>query len=116
MDKKEKMDRIDIYMFLLMGIFYLYIYGKNVILAAQSVNTGFEWFLFIVQAVIALLVCLLAFILSYVFAYKAIKYFGLPKNYVWATILAIVMAPLSIIILLFVLSGLIPSIFDPHFL
>ena len=115
MEKKEKMDKTDRYMLVLMGLFYVYMYGKNVIGAAMHV-TGWDWFFFIILAVIALVVCLIAWLLSYALASEAIKYFGLPKNYVWATILAVVIAPLTIIFLSLVLSGVIPSIFDPRFL
>ena len=115
MEKKENMDKTDMYMLVLMGIFYLYMYGKNVIGAAMHV-TGWDWFFFIILAIIALVVCLFVLLLSYALATEAIKYFGLPKNYLVATILAIVIAPLSIIFLSLVLSGVIPSIFDPRFL
>ena len=115
MEKKENMDKTDKYMLLLMGIFYLYMYGKNVIGAVMHV-TGWDWILFIILAVIALVVCLFAWLMSFALATEAIKYFGLPKNYVWATILAVVIAPLTIIFLSLVLSGVIPSIFDPRFL
>lgn len=102
-------------MLILMGLFYIYLYGKNVIVATQHVN-GWDWIFFIILAVIALLVCILALALSFALASEAIKYFGLPKNYFWATILAVVIAPLSILFLSLVLSGVIPSIFDPRFL
>ena len=102
-------------MLILMGLFYIYLYGKNVIVATQYVN-GWDWIFFIILAVIALFVCLLALALSFALASEIIKYFGLPKNYVWATILAVVIAPLSILFLSLVLSGVIPSIFDPRFL
>ena len=61
-------------------------------------------------------ICLLAWLASFTIAMETIKYFGLPKNYVWATILAVVIAPLTIIFLSLVFSGVIPSIFDPRFL
>ena len=77
--------------------------------------TGWDWIFFIILAVIALVVCLFALIMSFVLAIEA-KYFGLPKNNVWATILAVVIAPLTIIFLSLVLSGVIPSIFDPRFI
>ena len=115
MEKKENMDKTDKYMLVLMGLFYLYMYGKNVIGAAMHVN-GWDWILFIILAVIALVVCVFAWLMSYALATEAIKYFGLTKNYVWATILAVVIAPLTIIFLSLVLSGVIPSIFDPRFL
>lgn len=114
-EKNEKKDKVDTYMLILMGLFYIYLYGKNVIGAAMHVN-GWHWLFFIILAVIALVVCLIAWLLSYALASEAIKYFGLPKNYVWATILAVVIAPLTIIFLSLVLSGVIPSIFDPRFL
>lgn len=98
-----------------MGIFYLYMYGKNVIGAAMHVNS-WNWIFFIILAVIALVVCLFAWLMSFALATETIKYFGLPKNYVWATILAVTIAPLTIIFLSLVLSGVIPSIFDPRFL
>lgn len=115
MEKKEKQEKTDNYMLVLMGLFYLYMYGKNVIGAAMHV-TGWDWIFFIILAVIALVVCLFAWLMSFVLATEAIKYFGLPKNYVWATILVVVIAPLTIIFLSLVLSGVIPSIFDPRFL
>ena len=34
MEKKEKQEKTDNYMLVLMGLFYLYMYGKNVIGAA----------------------------------------------------------------------------------
>ncbi len=115
MEKKEKMDKTDKYMLVLMGLFYLFMYGKNVIGAAMHVN-GWDWIFFIILAVIALVACLFAWLMSFALATEAIKYFGLPKNYVWATILAVVIAPLTIVFLSLVLSGVIPSIFDPRFL
>ena len=45
MEKKENMDKTDKYMLVLMGLFYLYMYGKNVIGAAMHVN-GWDWILF----------------------------------------------------------------------
>lgn len=113
--ENKKMDKTDTYMLILMGLFFLYMYGKNVISAAMHV-TGWDWFFFIILAIIALVVCLFVLLLSYALATEAIKYFGLPKNYLVATILAIVIAPLSIIFLSLVLSGIIPSLFDPRFL
>lgn len=115
MKGKEKMEKTDKYMLVLMGLFYLYMYGKNVIGATMHV-TGWHWISFIILAVIALVACLFAWLMSFALATEAIKYFGLPKNYVWATILAVVIAPLTIIFLSLVLSGVIPSIFDPRFL
>mgnify|MGYP001771824907 CR=1 FL=1 len=115
MENKEKMDKTDKYMLVLMGLLYLYMYGKNVIGAAMHV-TGWDWIFFIIFAVIALVFCLLAWLASFTIAMETIKYFGLPKNYVWATILAVVIAPLTIIFLSLVFSGVIPSIFDPRFL
>ena len=102
-------------MLILMGLFYLHMYGKNVIGAAMHI-TGWDWLFFIILAIIALVVCLFALLLSYILATEAIKYFGLPKNYLVATILAVVIAPLSIVLLSLLLSGVIPSIFDPRFL
>lgn len=115
MEKKEKMDKRDSYMLKLMGLFYLYLYGKNVIGAAAHVS-GWDWLFFIVLAVIALAFFLFSLLVSYVMAQKAIVYFGLPKNYLVATIFAVVIAPLSIIFLSLVLSGIIPSVFDSQFL
>lgn len=115
MKEQEKMDKTDKYMLVLMALFYLYIYLKNIIGAATHV-TGWHWLSFIVLAVIALVFCLFALLISFVLANEAIKYFGLPKNYLVATILGVVISPLSIIILSLVLTGVIPSIFDPRFL
>ena len=115
MEKNDKIDRVDTYLLSLMGLFYIYLYGKNVFVAAQDV-TGWDWLFFIILAIIAFVVCLFALFLSYALALEAIKYFGLPKNYVWATILAVTIAPLTIIFLSLVLSGVLPSIFDPRFL
>lgn len=114
-ENNEKKDREDTYMLILMGLFYIYLYGKNVIVATQYVS-GWNWIFFIILAVIALVVCLFAWLMSFALATEAIKYFGLPKNYVWATILAVTIAPLTIIFLSLVLSGVIQSIFDPRFL
>lgn len=108
-------DKMDSYMLILMGQFYLYMYGKNVIGAAMHV-TGWHWLSFIMLAVIALIFCLLALWLSYVLATEAIKYFGLPKNYLFATILAAFIAQLTIVFLSLTLSGVISSIFDPRYL
>ena len=115
MEKKEKMEKTDKYMLVLMGLFYLYMYGKNIIGAAMHV-TGWDWIFFIILAVIALVVCLIAWLLSYALASELIKYFGLPKNYICATIFAVVISPLTIIVLSLVLSGVIPSLFNPLFL
>lgn len=62
MENKEKMDKTDKYMLVLMGLFYVYMYGKNVIGSAMHV-TGWDWFFFIILAVIALVVCLIALML-----------------------------------------------------
>lgn len=115
MKYKGKKDKMDSYMLILMGLFYLYMYGKTVIGAAMYV-TGWHWLSFIMLAVIALIFCLFALWLSYVLATEAIKYFGLPKNYLVATILAAFIAPLTIVFLSLSLSGVISSIFDPRYL
>lgn len=115
MEEKKKLEKTDKYMLVLMSLFYIYLYIRHVVGAAMHV-TGWDWLAFIVLAVIALVFCLFALLISFALATEAIKYFGLPKNYVWATILTVVIAPLSIILLSLVLSGVIPSIFDPRFL
>lgn len=115
MENKKELDRIDRYMLLLISLMYLFMYGKNIVGAAVHVS-GLEWILFIILAVFALLICLFAVGFSLYLANKAIRYFGLTKNYVVATILSIVIAPLSILFLMLVLSSVIPSIFDPQFL
>lgn len=97
------------------GLFYLYIYGKNVITAALYV-TGWDWIPFIVLSVIALFICGTAWLISCGIVIETIKYFGLPKSYLVLTILSIILAPLTIIVLSLFLSGFIPSIFDPQFL
>lgn len=115
MENKNKLDRIDRYMLLLISLMYLFMYGKIIVGTAVHVS-GLEWILFFILAVFALLICLFAVVFSFSLASDAIRYFGLTKNYVVATILSIVIAPLSILFLMLVLSGVIPSIFDPHFL
>lgn len=115
MEEKEKMAKTDKYMLALMALFYVCLYMKYVFGAATHVS-GWDWLAFIILAIIALVFCLFALLISFVLASEATKYFGLPKNYIWATILAVVLSPLSIILLSLVLSGTIPSIFDPRFL
>ena len=115
MEKKEKMDKKDTYMFVLIGLFYLYLWGKNVIGAISPVS-GWDWLTFIVLAIIAMVICGFAWIFSCVMVRETIKYFGLQKSYLILTILSIVIAPLMIIFLSLVLSGVIPSLFDPRFL
>lgn len=115
MEKKEEMDKKDTYTLTLTGLFYLYLWGKNVIGATSHVS-GWDWLAFIVLSVIALGICGFAWLLSYAMVNEAIKYFGLQKSYLVITILSIIIAPLMIIILSLVLSGVIPSIFDPRFL
>lgn len=115
MEEKKKMDKKDTYIMVLIGLFYLYIYGKNVI-AAVLHATGWDWIGVIILSVVALFICASAWIFSCGIVIEAIKYFGLPKSYLVLTILSIVIAPLTIIVLLLFLSGTIPSIFDPRFL
>ena len=115
MEKKEKMGKKDTYTLALIGLFFLYLWGKNTIGAISHVS-GWEWLAFIVLALIALVICAFAWLLSYAMVNEAIKYFGLQKSYLVITILSIVIAPLMIIFLSLVLSGVIPSIFDPRFL
>lgn len=115
MEKKEKKDKKDTYMLILIGLFFLYLWGKNIIGAISHVS-GWEWLAFIVLSVIALVICVLAWLLSCVLVTETIKYFGLQKSYLVITILSIIIAPLMIIFLSLVLSGVIPSIFDPRFL
>lgn len=115
MDKKEKKDKKDTYMFVLIGLFYLYLYAKEIIGAVSCVS-GWEWIAFIVFAVITLGICCFAWLFACVMVIKTIEYFGLPKSYLVLTILSIIIAPLMIIFLSLVLSGVIPSIFDPRFL
>lgn len=114
-EKKEKMDKKDNYMLTLIGLFFLYLWGKNVIGAISHVS-GWEWFAFIVLSIIALVICALTWLISCVLVTKTIEYFGLQKSYIVVTILSTIIAPLMIIFLLLVLSGFIPSIFDPRFL
>ena len=71
---------------------------------------------FIVLAIIAFVICGFVWLLSCAMVAKAIKYFGLQKNYLVLTILSINIAPLMIIILSLFLSGVIPSTFAPRFL
>lgn len=113
--KKEKMDKKDTYTLAFIGLFFLYIWGKNTVGAISNVS-GWEWLAFIVLDVIALVICAFAWLLSYAMVNEAIKYFGLQKSYLVITILSIVIAPLMILFLSLVLSGVIPSIFDPRFL
>ena len=63
MEKKEKMDKKDTYMLVLTGLFYLYLWGKNIIGAVSHVS-GWDWLAFIVLSVIALVICGLAWLLS----------------------------------------------------
>ena len=51
MEKKEKMDKKDTYMLVLTGLFYLYLWGKNIIGAVSHVS-GWDWLAFIVLSVI----------------------------------------------------------------
>lgn len=115
MEKKEKMDKKDTYMFVLIGLFYLYLWGKNVIGSISHVS-GWDWLAFILLAIVALAICGFAWIFSCGMVSEAIKYFGLQKSYLVLTILSIIIAPLMIIFLSLFLSGVIPSIFDPRFL
>ncbi len=115
MDENKKMDTTDKYMLTLIGLIYLYMYGKNIIISAADVS-GWDWLFFVILAVIALFFYSCGFAMSYGIAAGAISYFGLPKNYLVATLLAIVIAPLTVIILSLLLSGFIPSLFDPRFL
>lgn len=116
MEEKKKMNKKDIYALVFIGLFYLYLYGKYVISAALSITVWWEWILFIVLLLIALFVCGSGWLFSYGIVIKAIEYFGLPKSYFVLTILSIIIAPLTIIILFLVLSGTIPSILNPEFL
>lgn len=70
----------------------------------------------VVLSIIALVICALTWLISCVLVTKTIEYFGLQKSYIVVTILSTIIAPLMIIFLLLVLSGFIPSIFDPRFL
>jgi hypothetical protein len=115
MEKKDNRDKKDIYMLVLTGLFYLYLWGKNVVVAVSYVS-GWDWLAFIVLAIIALVICGFAWLFSCVLVTETIKYFGLQKSYLVITILSIIIAPLMILFLLLVLSGVIPSIFDPRFL
>lgn len=115
MDKKERMDKKDTYVLVLIGLFYLYIYGNNVIGFAQDVE-GWQWLPFIILSIVGLALCAFSCALSFLAVGKAIEYFGLPKNYLVLTILSIIIAPLTVVVLFLFLSGTIPSIFDPRFL
>ena len=114
MGNKEKTDKTDTYMFILMGLFYLYIYGKNIIDHAKN-TTGWDWLFFIILSIITLFFYLVALMFSCLLALQVREYFGLPKNYLVATILAVVSAPLTMLLLSLTLSGVIPSLFGPRF-
>ena len=115
MENNKESDRIDRYMLLLISLMYLFMYGKIIVGTAVHVS-GLEWISFFIFAVFALFNCLVAVGFSLYLASEAIRYFGLPKNYVVATILSSVIAPLSILFLRLVLSGVIPTMFDPRVL
>lgn len=104
MEEKKKMDKKDIYILVLIGLFYLCIYGKLMI-GAFSLVTGWEWILFIILSVVALAICCFAWVMSFVSVKLAIEYFGLPKSYLVLTILSIIIGPLVIIGLILLLYG-----------
>lgn len=113
--EKKSIDRKDIYMLILIGLFYLFLFYKNILEEAPEIS-GWEWFPFVVVAIITLAIYSFACLWSCYMVTKAVKYFGLPKNYFVLTILSIVIAPLAIIFLSLILSGFLPSLFDPRFL
>lgn len=57
--EEKKLEKTDKYMLVLMSLFYIYLYIKNVVGAAMHV-TGWDWLAFIVLAVIALFFCFFA--------------------------------------------------------
>lgn len=115
MKKNVELDPKDTYLIILVGSLYLILWVINLI-GAMSHVSGWDWLALIVQSIISLVICGIAFLLSFLLVLETIKYFGLNKNYLTLTILSIIIAPLMIIVLSLVLSGFIPSLFDPRFL
>lgn len=112
--KEKKMDKKDIYILVLISLFYLYLYCIKIDAASYAYDGN--WLFFITLPVVASGICVFAWFVSCPVVNKVIKYFGLQRNYLVLTILSLITAPLTIIVLYLLFSGAIPSIFDPQFL